>query len=461
MKKLISLLLCLALLAGLPAGAAFAADSEETQEPEKETNLAAETGAQTIAVTLAAWLMGYPDTAELDDPLLLWDAAGWYAAWLYRTEGCDLMTWEGTEDFLRSVGYEGECVLPENWEEYGVVRLLRDRESREYLDFSQHKLELDDMLGTNTMVTTVESGENTVTSVLSCFYEYGLTAEWMYSLSFEKNGEGSAFPYRLTDVELLDDGPRMDAELDFTWDELLEANRLENILASCPAVRFYDGNGEMGDTWLLSVGGDIVRVSVGEYTTGAIRGCYFDYEETEDGAQRARIGYVDEEESEHFLDDYLTNYLTGVSIVGKEKTEGDPLWLRCTYSSGYQEMIAVDRETLVLREMDYYYDAELPPSATCVDYTEDAPDFPFLKGWEGELRTVTAHWEDYRWVWDVNGYEADTWTTAVQIPADWEYLPNDARWGEFTAYSDEGYTESYAYPGDGVDYTLYLTTAKG
>ena len=49
----------------------------------------------------------------------------------------------------------------------------------------------------------------------------------------------------------------------------------------------------------------------------------------------------------------------------------------------------------------------------------------------------------------------------VSLPGDWEYLPYEARWGEYTAYTNPDYIGPYAYPGDGVDYTLYLTTAKG
>ena len=49
----------------------------------------------------------------------------------------------------------------------------------------------------------------------------------------------------------------------------------------------------------------------------------------------------------------------------------------------------------------------------------------------------------------------------IAVPADWEYLPWEARWGDYTIYMNEGYTQPYSYPGDGVDYTLWLTTAKG
>ena len=49
----------------------------------------------------------------------------------------------------------------------------------------------------------------------------------------------------------------------------------------------------------------------------------------------------------------------------------------------------------------------------------------------------------------------------VELPGDWEYLPAEGRYGDYTIYMNAGYTQSYFYPGDNVDYTLYLTTAKG
>ena len=466
MKKGISLLLCLLLLAGFYPGAAQAdaemLTPEETAQVSAGTSLEEATGAQAFAVTMAAWLADNPEELRLEDPLLLWDAAGWYAAWLYRTEGCDLLTMGETEDFLRSLGLEGEAELPEGWEEYGVVRVLRGRSGELSLDFVQHKLEIDEMLGVSTMVTTLESTEDTVTTLLSCFYEDGLSADWMYALRFARAEEGADFPYRLVSLALLDDGPKMDPALDFTWAELLRANRLETLLTDCPAVKIDDGLGT-GATWLFEDGGELARVSVGEsYTGGEFRGCYFEYEEGEDGVLRARIGHVDESAaSRGFLDSYLTDYLNGVCIVSLQEDDGELLWLDCVYRGGYHQTVALNRGTLRLHEMDYYYDAEEAPLRTRFATGESAPDFPFLASWDGPMRTVTTVWESFPWSEESGEYERAEETLFTRIPADWEYLPYEARWGEYTAYLNAGYTESYAYPGDGVDYTLYLTTAKG
>ena len=47
------------------------------------------------------------------------------------------------------------------------------------------------------------------------------------------------------------------------------------------------------------------------------------------------------------------------------------------------------------------------------------------------------------------------------MPTDWEYLPFECRWGDFTAYTNDRYIGDYQYPGDGDGYLLFLTTVKG
>ena len=464
MKKLLSLLLCLALLAGLFAVSAAAEDTP-AEKPLTEADFTAAVAPQAFAVTMAAWLSGQEGAEALGDPLFLWDAAGWYAAWLYRTEDCDLLLPEAVGDFLRSLGGE-ESPMPEGWAEYGVVDVLRSQDGGEYYDFAQHKIEIDAMLGVDTMVSFVEGTGSSLTAVLSCYYEDDLSAEWMYALDFEK-ADDEAFPYRLTGLRLMDNGPQMDAALDFSWDELLAANRLEKVLEQYPAVRIsaLNADGEddgLSGTWLLSSGGELAQISFGEgYLGGTFRRCSFDVEPREDGVERALVGYIAPEEEAPSLNDYLTDYLTGVVIVQLEKEEDDLIWLVCTFRGGYRERIAVDRGTLVLRTIDYSSGDMDLSSVISFDYMKPAPEYPFLASWEGELRTVTIVWESFRYDEESDDWERVEKKETVSLPADWEYLPFEARWGDYTVYTNADYIGPYVYPGDGVDYTLYLTTAKG
>ena len=93
--------------------------------------------------------------------------------------------------------------------------------------------------------------------------------------------------------------------------------------------------------------------------------------------------------------------------------------------------------------------------SNCYDYSSAEPDYSFLDSWSGKLREVTVTWEDYE-----NG-EQNLFSEIISIPADWEYLPYEGRWGDYTVYNNTEYLGEYEYPGDGVDYELFLTTVKG
>lgn len=87
---------------------------------------------------------------------------------------------------------------------------------------------------------------------------------------------------------------------------------------------------------------------------------------------------------------------------------------------------------------------------------ETPPEAKYLDSWEKPMRHITLHWEE--WL----DSRPHVWTETIEVPADWEYLPWQARWDEYTIYMNAGYTKPYTYPGDGTeDYDLYLTTAKG
>lgn len=53
--------------------------------------------------------------------------------------------------------------------------------------------------------------------------------------------------------------------------------------------------------------------------------------------------------------------------------------------------------------------------------------------------------------------------TVEEVAENWEVLPDNAKYETplFFAYFDEGYTKEYTYPGDGIDYTIYVSTSVG
>ena len=434
----------------LPAG-------ESTGPAAEEPNDAAE--AQTFAAAMAGWFGGQEMLSDPDRTLLYWNMAGWYAAREYRIDGYDLFPAARIEDFLRSVGYSGDYSLPEGWAEYGIAARLTTPEGDAYYAFGQHCREIDALLGVTTEVAVTPVEGLSASGTVTVHYENGLSEHGTYAVAFEPNPEeGSAFAYRLTQITPPDDAAEMVGDLTFTWDELLEANRLRNVLRIYPTVRHY--NREYGPddvTWVYPRGDGLTILTIMDgYASGYFNGAYFTWQERENGRFLASIESFDPDYTDpEARDSYLLNYLCDISQMRYESTEGDLIWTECTVRGGMLERVAVDRGTLVLREVQVFYSEDYPPSTTVFLYDDTGPALEYLDSWDGPMRAVTVHWEEFP-----DGTRT-TRNETVRIPADWEYLPWQGRWGDYTVWMNEDYTKLYEYPGDGMDYTLYLTTAKG
>ena len=451
MKKLLALLLVLLLLCSC-AGAAFAEAEIAAEVP----TLADQVEAQAFSLAMSCWLSYWENDDEITE-LFLWDAAGWYAARLYRTEGSDLVSPEQITAFLESLGWNGVFRIPETWEQYGVVRRLSASDGSQNLDFVQHKLEIDEMLGVNTMVQVTTLDEDTVEVVLTYYMNSEESTSWTYEFDFQP-WEGGALPYRLVGMRYRDTGPELDPELGFTWEQLLEANSLKKVLESCPSVHVVEGEGEdTADTWLFMRGEDpALMIGVEENLWGQYRGCDFEIAGGEGASGRPLVTEFDESAgSWESLNGYISSHLSGVCRMSLDRDEGNQLWVDCVYRSGYHQTAVFDKATLRLQEIRFVFDDGSESGPTRFIYTDTAPAFAFLDDWDGTLRLLTLVWEDY-----ADG-QSLVRTEFVRTPATWEYLPNEARWGEYTVYLNKGYTKPYEYPGDGVDYTLFLTTAKG
>lgn len=415
--------------------------------------------AQAYAAALAGWFAGEETLSDPDRTLLCWEMAGWYAARERRISGYDLIPAAQIEDFLRSVGYTGEYALPEDWAEYGMAERYTTPGGEAYYAFIRHYREFDEMLGVTTEVALTPLADMGAEGTVTVHYDNGLSESGTSTMAFEPNPEeGSAFAFRMTQFTAPDDEANMVGDLTFTWEELTEANRLRNVLSIYPTVRHYNkeyGEGEM--TWIYPRGDGLTILSIMDgYISGYFNGAYFTWQERENGRFLASIedldpGYTDPEAK----DGYLTDYLSGIAEMRYESTEGDLIWTECTVRGGMLERVAVDRGTLVLREIQVFYAEDYPPSTTVFLYNETGPALECLDSWDGPMRTVTVHWEEFP-----DGVRT-TRDETVRIPVDWEYLPWQGRWGGYTAWMNADYTRLYEYPGDGMDYTLYLTTAKG
>ena len=450
MKRVLVAILSLALVLAVFPAASARAEDYSVSEYEIET--------QAFCLALAAHLNDYyggePST------LLLWDAAGWYAARETRISGIRLISDAEIRDFLASIGYPGYPVLPEAWEAYEIVIPVRGAGNSLYYDFQQHKTMFDAMIGITSEISICMKDAHTAEAAVTVHYpDHQFTVP--FRLSFVENPDtSSAFRYRFSGIERLPSPVHMDETLNFTWEELREENRLSTILKWCPSVRFSNpGYNDDSVSWLFRDGDSIVfSIPYGENISGTYRNYSFDTIAFPDGKTRASIGAISDDPAESaYHESFLLDHLDNVIDVQYSHEEDGLLWLNCWYAFGTMQQIAIDPGTLFIRELSYQYSPDYEASVTVFDYNEPAPEYAVLSSWKEPLRTVSAIWEDYDEESGMFTYRTQT----LEIPGDWEYLPYSARWGEYTPYLDARYTQSYSYPGDNIDYTIFLTAAKG
>ena len=442
MKRLLSLIIAAALLLGLSASCAA------------EESFADSVAGQAFGVAMACFQYKRPNGGEASDELFAAEAAGWYAAWLHRTRGVDLLTEDEVRDFERAIGCEPERAVPRDWER-SRVQTLFNADWTLNLDFTDHKAQLDDTLGQTLEMRIEDAGGHVVRLTLIRHLSDTRTASFPYELSFAPNDDaGSAFPWKLTGVKEPPAGPELDPALGFDWELLLAQNRVSTLLELYGSICFENEYAPDMPTWIFRRDGVNVAVTGDgvSYASGEYRGCSYVRETDEDGSLRTRVSYVGDSYDE---EDWVTGWLADIAALKLTEIGDGALLAEGVTEWGTPLRLTLDYGTLALREIDYFTEEDERLNGTVIRYGEKLPDFSFLDAWDGPLRSVTAVWED--WYSGSRSVRTET----IELPADWEYKPWDARWGDYTVYMNEGYTMPYAYPGDGVDYTLYLTTAKG
>lgn len=476
MKKTLSLLSALALLLTL-AGCALApgrpaaplpTDAPAAESPAPlppapsptpapEPKLADAAAGQSFAAVLTACFGAWPEGARPDDANFLMEATGWYAAWRWRCDGISLLSADEALAFQHALGSTGELVLDPEYEEYGILRRVTAADGSESLDFAQHKALLEATLGVTLALRTEQTGDGELEAVVSRHFDNGASYERVYSLRFVPNPGDLRFPWKLSQLRCPPDGPEMDPAFDFDWALLNEQNRVTLLTKQNAAVRLAYSHDPERVTWLFDRGGDLCLLNVTQgLIYGEYRGAYFEYGRDEDGVLRARVsGFDGHAGSAEANDTLLTDLFASAVTMEAAGTDGDDLRIRALTEYGYRQEFLINRGTLALQREDYYFDGDEPASSVLISYPAERPDFAFLDAWDEPLRRVTVVWEDF------SDGRQNVHEQVYTLPGTWEYLPWEGRFGDYTIYMNAGYTRPYFYPGDGIDYTLYLTTAKG
>ncbi len=415
---------------------------------------------QAFGISMAYWQEGIDSSYTSIAEPVYWQAIGWYAAKLFKTAGRELISRSEVEDFLDSVGYKGEMNLPQSWEEYEVVKTIRGAGGSFLYDFKRNKALYESRIGVDAEVEVKPENPESVIAVIT-LHAPDRDKLLYYRVSFNPNeNRSSRFPYRVSNVEPFTPYPEIDEKLGFTWEDLLEKNRLSNILDHYPCVVISTPMiSSYSCTSLFRCNGKFVWVSDNYGNLyGKIDRFSFDYRYYPDGKDRACVSfYVSTPTFDEFeFENYVTDYLDNLDRVSGSGTDGDRIWLDYETGWGSMERYVFERDTLILREILSVKGGKDPWPIYEFDCTQNIPDYDFLRGWDGNLRTVTAIWEDRDRI--SGGFEYRTET--ISLPMDWEYLPYGVQSGDYSAYLDPRYSEPYAYPGDNVNYTVFFKSEK-
>ena len=159
---------------------------------------------------------------------------------------------------------------------------------------------------------------------------------------------------------------------------------------------------------------------------------------------------------------YGSSALNGVINVRTQRPGLTPQTL--SFKAGFRdgnisENFTVDRETLLVLGREYSYnDGDLVfETKTTYEYLKELPDLDYVRSLTGPFRTVTEIFEEYH----SETQEKDTLTNEYEIPADFEFMPDDVKYGLRNMYNNTDYIGPYIYPGNGADYTVFTTNIMG
>lgn len=440
-----------------------------------------------FALTMTAYSAAWEDGTDITLPIFAWETAGWYSAYLYRTEGRDSLSLPEVKAICQAVYADGgfpEC--PEDWRGEGLITSEQVDDDLIYR-FPLMLGMIDEMLG-----ITVEWGYsldgNTANTWVIYHYDDGGTEQYNFRFVFVPNDRpllGEAGKYRhafrlaaaaffenpevsdetnVSGDDFVDSWEGLEAE-GITLDMIIEQNLLSNMMKFGDDITWHEmGVGYEVRGWAGMFGDKPAFINChlemddqGEYVPsydGVINGMYFFCDEmTREGR------HVVQPYSEEYDDDGLMWYeqffmpFFSMPLEVVEYREKEHIVLGYTDGEEYANSIniTVNYGTLRIEHVRITYGMEY---ADCEVKTGDIP-------YDGEILDM---WDDTRSVTVVRSYTNDAGNEATEkytreVPKGWEVVPEGIFNAEEAMYLDKDHSVPYEYPGDDEDYTIWVTEA--
>ena len=206
---------------------------------------------------------------------------------------------------------------------------------------------------------------------------------------------------------------------------------------------------EMGNIWIYTG-------ESGEEEVMGIMGCITFREE--EGRIVGQLNTMDYEAAEPSPSE--TSFINPQALIRSIEDQGDTIKVTAPLSeeeleSGPADVYILDRKTLQLLEYSYINEDGEPLITGEFQYGADDKGMTdrYISAWD-KTRRIKFNYEKI-----TGSGETEHESLSVLVPATWEVVPVYEE--ETFLYMDRELTKPYEYPGDGKEYTIYVTNAAG
>lgn len=484
-----ALLMAVCTLAG--AGCDKADTSQESESSAAVTTAAVSTGEQTAAAQTSAaeeaadtsdsFSQGWEDTASLMAQAIdlsvnisevteenylsdegIFFITGWYQALVNRANGETGIPAEEALAFAKALGGSGYDEIPEYWKSSEYCEISEDR-----ISFPRFTEELDEMLGITCSFDTAVNYDGTAQSRLIYHLDDLEFASYICNMVFEPSE--SVFPCRLSTLEVTASAASgVDLSLiGGSIENVRKKNSMTELLGLYDSLQlkdiyYYDEGGTYYRTVYFRHNGENALAAFcsesggEEYMMGRQLGDIWYYESDERMKCDTDVEGIYSEESGGY-DEAVSCRLSPYNVITSIEDMGDTIVVTTSIEpdseTGMFEVYTLDKDTLHIIKEEFYYETDLLYCTTEFTFNMGVSSDDYFSAWEN-MRTVTFIYDKFK----PDG-TPERITKAVQVPSVCEPVPFCS--SEVYSYMDENFTIPYEYPGDGVDYTVYLTNAAG
>ena len=386
-----------------------------------------------ISAALSYRTLVWNGSMDTDTPEFAWNTAGWYAAYIANLELSDdaALSEDQLKD-IQNVILTGEAVMtpPDD-----INAEAETRDGKTYWKFPEINDDFHSYLGVISEVNCEKAQNNSYVVTIRDHLRFDVVEETVFNIGFKEENDS----YILSEFsrnEFID--------LDFTTDMLYDANHLSNLFSIYDNLTITEDRSSGYGSFVYS------RKTDNGYTLWTDDGSSGYYDEfmfyTSDNAT-GKVSVTPDGTSSDCLDDYI-------AITRLPDEGADLIRLTCTEEEeifyvdyGFSSTVyTIDRGTLALKKTESFDENDESYFTAKFSYGDKLPEPDMIAAWKGPLRTVSLK---------LLYSDGETLGLSFTITADWEFdVYEYCPWG--TAYLDEGCTELYEYPGDGIDYTIYV-----